>query len=163
FGRQIDMPDTRHLLPQTLLSLTDVSCMGAVLYVFLPPELHISYPALIGLFAIAMTIGVTSHVPGGLGVFEAAILLLVSPPAELLPALVSALVMFRFMYYFLPLVGGGVAVALAEGLRHRGRLRALTESAAETGSPVVPMVFAMLVFMSGVFMLASSALPGSSW
>src|SRR6185369_10003459 len=50
-----------------------------------------------------------------------------------------------------------------EGLRHRGRLRALTESAAETGSPVVPMVFAMLVFMSGVFMLASSALPGSSW
>ena len=38
FGRQIDMPDTRHLLPQTLLSLTDVSCMGAVLFVFLPPD-----------------------------------------------------------------------------------------------------------------------------
>jgi len=163
FGRQIDMPATRHLLPQTLLSLADVSCMGAVLYVFLPAGLHISYPALIGLFAIAMTIGVTSHVPGGLGVFEATVLLLISPPADLLPALVSALVMFRFVYYFLPLVLGGVSVAVTEGLRHRGRLRALTEEATGTGSPVVPIVFAMLVFLAGTIMLASSALPGTSW
>ncbi|HEX9447526.1 MAG TPA: lysylphosphatidylglycerol synthase domain-containing protein, partial [Dongiaceae bacterium] len=162
-GRQIDMPATRHLLPQTLLSLTDVSCMGAVLYVFLPADLHISYPALIGLFAIAMTIGVTSHVPGGLGVFEATILLLVAPPPALLPALVGALVMFRFVYYFLPLVLGGVTVAITEGLRHRRRLRALTESVAQAGSPVVPLVFAMLVFMAGTILLASSALPGTAW
>lgn len=162
-GRQIDMPDTRHLLPQTLLSLTDVSCMGAVLYVFLPADLHISYPALIGLFAIAMTIGVTSHVPGGLGVFEATILLLVAPPPALLPALVSALVMFRFVYYFQPLVLGGLTVAVAEGLRHRRRLQALTESVAQAGSPVVPIIFAMLVFMAGTILLASSALPGTGW
>ncbi|HVI91422.1 MAG TPA: lysylphosphatidylglycerol synthase domain-containing protein, partial [Dongiaceae bacterium] len=162
-GRQIDMPDTRHLLPQTLLSLTDVSCMGAVLYVFLPPELHISYLALIGLFAVAMTIGVASHVPGGLGVFEATILLSVSPPPELLPALVSALVMFRFIYYFLPLVLGGLSVAVTEAARHRGRLRALSESVERGGSPVVPMVFAMLAFMTGTFLLASSALPSTQW
>ncbi|HVJ34155.1 MAG TPA: phosphatidylglycerol lysyltransferase domain-containing protein [Terriglobia bacterium] len=162
-GRQIDMPDTRHLLPQTLLSLTDVACMGAVLYVFLPAGLHISYPALIGFFAIAMTIGVTSHVPGGLGVFEATILLLVSPPAELLPALVSALVMFRFIYYFVPLILGGLGVAVTEGLRHRGRLRALSESVELGGSPVAPMVFAMLTFLAGTFLLASSALPGTHW
>jgi phosphatidylglycerol lysyltransferase len=161
--RQIDMPDTRHLLPQTLLSLTDVSCMGAVLYVFLPPELHISYPALIGFFAIAMTIGVTSHVPGGLGVFEAAILLLVAPAEPLKPALLSALVMFRFVYYFLPLVLGGVAVAVTEGLRHRRRLQALSETMAQAGSSVVPMVFAMLAFMAGTILLASSALPGTGW
>ena len=167
-GRQIDMPDTRHLLPQTLLSLADVSFMGAVLYVFLPDGLHISYPALIGFFAIAMTIGVTSHVPGGLGVFEATILLLVSPSADLLPALVSALVMFRFVYYFVPLILGGLAVAVTEGLRHRGRLRALGEKALGEsieigGSPVVPMVFAMLTFLAGTFLLASSALPGTHW
>jgi len=162
-GRQIDMPDTRHLLPQTLLSLTDVSCMGAVLYVFMPPDLHISYPALIGLFAVAMTIGVTSHVPGGLGVFEATILFLVSPPPELLPALVSALVMFRFIYYFVPLVLGGLSVAVTEAIRHRGRLRALSESVESGGSPVVPMVFAMLAFVTGTFQLASSALPSTQW
>jgi phosphatidylglycerol lysyltransferase len=137
--------------------------MGAVLYVFLPADLHISYPALIGIFAVAMTIGVTSHVPGGLGVFEAAILFLVPPPPALLPAVVSALVMFRFVYYFLPLVLGGVAVAVAEGLRHRRRLRALTESVTHAGPPVVPIVFAMLVFMAGTILLASSALPGTGW
>lgn len=162
-GRQIDMPDTRHLLPQTLLSLADVSCMGAVLYVFLPAGLHISYPALIGLFAIAMTVGVASHVPGGLGVIEAVILLLISPSAELLPALVSALVMFRFIYYFVPLVLGGLCVAVTEGLRHRGRLKAFSESVELGGSPVVPMVFAMLAFLAGTFLLASSALPGTQW
>lgn len=162
-GRQIDMPDTRHLLPQTLLSLADVSCMGGVLYVFMPPGLHISYPALIGLFAVAMTIGVTSHVPGGLGVFEATILFLVSPPPELLPALVSALVMFRFIYYFVPLVLGGLSVAVTEAARHRGRLRALSESVEGGGSPVVPMVFAMLAFVTGTFLLASSALPSTQW
>jgi phosphatidylglycerol lysyltransferase len=162
-GRQIDMPDTRHLLPQTLLSLTDVSCMGAVLYVFMPPGLHISYPALIGLFAVAMTIGVTSHVPGGLGVFEATVLFLVSPPPELLPALVSALVMFRFIYYFVPLVLGGLSVAVTEAARHRRRLRMFSEGVELGGSPVVPMVFAMLAFVAGTVLLASGALPGTQW
>lgn len=163
FGRQIDMPDTRHLLPQTLLSLVDVACMGGVLYVFVPAELHISYPALLGLFAIAMTIGVTSHVPGGLGVFEATILLLLTPPPAVLPALVSGLVMFRFIYYFLPLVLGGVAVAVTEVTRHRGRLRALTESVAQYGSPLAPTVFGMLAFLGGTVLLASGALPGAGW
>ncbi len=163
FGRQIDMPDTRHLLPQTLLSLTDVACMGAVLYVFLPPELHISYLALLGFFAIAMTIGVTSHVPGGLGVFEATILLLVTPPPAVLPALVTGLVMFRFVYYFLPLVLGGVAIAITESTRHGSRLRALTETVSQYSSPLAPTIFGMLVFLGGAVLLASGALPGASW
>ncbi|TXH34962.1 MAG: bifunctional lysylphosphatidylglycerol flippase/synthetase MprF [Rhodospirillaceae bacterium] len=163
FGRQIDMPDTRHLLPQTMLSLVDVACMGAVLYVFLPAGLHISYPTLIGLFAVAMTIGVTSHVPGGLGVFEATMLLLIQPAPAVLPALVSGLVMFRFVYYFLPLVFGGVAVAIAEVTRHRGRLRELTESVAQYGSSSAPLVFGLLTFLAGAVTLASEALPSSGW
>lgn len=55
-----------------------------------------------------MTAGVVSNVPGGLGVFETVILLLLAPQVPAVSVL-GALLAYRAVYYFLPLM---VAIVL---------------------------------------------------
>jgi uncharacterized membrane protein YbhN (UPF0104 family) len=79
------------------------------------------YVEFLGLFLVAQVVGVISHVPGGLGVFETIILLLLSPT---LPgaAVVGALVAYRGIYYLLPLVAATVLLAAYEATHRRQRL-----------------------------------------
>jgi uncharacterized membrane protein YbhN (UPF0104 family) len=60
-------------------------------------------------YVIAVATALVSHVPGGLGVIEAVVL-------HLLPAgqFIGALVMFRIVYFLVPLCLGLLALALAE-------------------------------------------------
>ncbi|HEY9658525.1 MAG TPA: UPF0104 family protein, partial [Allocoleopsis sp.] len=51
----------------------------------------------------AMTAGIFSTVPGGLGVFETVILLL-HPPSIPASQVLAALLAFRAVYFFLPLL-----------------------------------------------------------
>jgi phosphatidylglycerol lysyltransferase len=67
----------------------------------------------------AQFVGLVSHVPGGLGVFEAAMLLLV--PAELARyPIIGALALFRVIYYLVPLAAASIMLGLSE-LRHLRR------------------------------------------
>jgi uncharacterized membrane protein YbhN (UPF0104 family) len=61
----------------------------------------LSYPSCLGMYLLAQFAGVISNVPGGLGIFETVMLLLLSPlfsPANLIGALLA----FRGIYNFLP-------------------------------------------------------------
>lgn len=80
----------------------------AVLYTLLPSELPVSFPNFIGVFFLAAMAGVVSQIPGGLGVFEAAMLMLLTPSMNA-TQLLGALIAYRGIYYLLPL---GVATAL---------------------------------------------------
>jgi len=76
--------------------------------VLLPSATGLSYFVFLGIFIISQEAGLLSQVPGGLGVFESALLLFMTPflPAA---AVLQALVLYRVMYYLLPL-SIGVAV-----------------------------------------------------
>ena len=70
----------------------------------------------------SIVVGLMSHVPGSLGVFESAVVLLLQPSeAQTLP-LIGSLLAFRGVYYLLPLVCGVVVLALSELHRWRGVL-----------------------------------------
>ncbi|HBB31427.1 MAG TPA: hypothetical protein DDZ80_10375 [Cyanobacteria bacterium UBA8803] len=75
---------------------------AAVLYTLLPETTALSYPTFLGIYLLAMAAGVFSNVPGGLGVFETIVLLLVWPhiPAA---TVFASLLAYRGVYYFLPL------------------------------------------------------------
>ena len=94
-------------LMQIFVTSIDWAIAGGVLYVLLPSGHLPSFPAFFGVYLLAQLAGVVSHVPGGLGIFETIILLLLEPS---IPAvnLLGALLAYRGIYYFLPL-----AVALA--------------------------------------------------
>jgi len=84
----------------------------------------------------AVAVGLLSHVPGGLGVFEAMLLLMLPnvPTEELLGSLLA----FRAVYYLAPLVVGALAF-LVEELRAQSprwaRAQATTRPAPDTGKP----------------------------
>jgi phosphatidylglycerol lysyltransferase len=102
WGRSLPLhPGHRFLSQQFLVSMLDILASGFALWVLLPPG-SVDFGLFIVFFAIAMSMGVLSHVPGGLGVFEALMLLSIGPmtgPENL----TAALVLFRAIYFLLPL------------------------------------------------------------
>jgi phosphatidylglycerol lysyltransferase len=116
------MPSPRIVLGQMAASSADWMTVAAVLYVLLPPLPGLSYFGFLGIFLLGQVAGLVSQVPGGLGVFESVILLLLEPyyaPSEVLGMLLA----FRAIYYIVPLI---LAVLLLGGyeLFHRRDRRA---------------------------------------
>ena len=60
------------------VSVIDWALAGAVLYVLLPPN-GAPFLAVLGAFLAAQLLGLASHVPGGVGVFEGLMVLLLRP------------------------------------------------------------------------------------
>jgi glycosyltransferase 2 family protein len=77
----------------------------------------VGYPAVAASYVIANVAGMLSHVPGGLGVIESVILFLLGGGQ-----VIGAVLVFRIVYFFVPLVFGGSAFVLIEfGLLVRSR------------------------------------------
>ena len=116
-ARRINLPGPGVVLGQLLISVLHWCLAAAVLYVLLPTSLGISYRSFIGIFLTAQLLGVASQVPGGLGVFEGVLVALLPrrPGAE---GLLPLLVVYRAVYYLLPLVTG-LAVLGLDGARRR--------------------------------------------
>ena len=79
-----------------------------MLYTLLPINTTFTYHSFLSVYLLGMTAGVVSNVPGGLGVFESVVLLLLSPQIPSAQVL-SSLLAYRVVYYLLPL---GVATGL---------------------------------------------------
>jgi phosphatidylglycerol lysyltransferase len=106
---------------QVGLSAFDWLVTGTVLYAFLPAG--IGYWPLLRAYMIAQTVGVTSHVPGGVGVLELVLLAVLAgtAPVAARTAVTAALVMFRVVYYLVPLVAAMLVAGVAELRRSAGR------------------------------------------
>lgn len=89
-------------LAQIAVTSCDWLLAAGVLYFLFPTSIPLSYPGFFGIYLLAQIAGIISNVPGGLGVFETVMLLLLSPP---IPSaqLFGALLAYRGIYYFLPL------------------------------------------------------------
>lgn len=156
-GWALRAPGAPLAFAQILLGAADFALAAAVAWVLLPDSAAIGYPAFAGLYAGAVALGLLSHVPGGLGVFEATLFLMLpdTPTDELLGSLLA----FRAVYYLAPLLAGAL-LFLGEELRaQRRRLaRAYTVATAYI-APVVPQVAATLTFVAGGVLLLSGATP----
>jgi hypothetical protein len=86
-------------LGQTALGVIDISAAAGVLYVLLPKGDNIAYVAFCALYSFASMLGIASHAPGGLGVFEATMLKAIGGSSD---QLLAALLLFRVIYYFVP-------------------------------------------------------------
>ncbi|MBN3950653.1 MAG: UPF0104 family protein [Nostoc sp. NMS7] len=102
-GQEFRFPTLKISLAQIAISSFDWILAAAVLYVVLPTNISLSYLDFLGIYLLAMFAGVVSNVPGGLGVFETIILLILSDKVSAAAVLGSMLV-YRGIYYFLPLL-----------------------------------------------------------
>ena len=100
---EIKAPSMGLSLKQMLIGGLDIFSASLVFYTLFRAHLDAPYLHVAVIFLISQLIGISTQVPGGLGVFEASFLYLFSHmPNEKLP-LLAVLISFRVLYYFLPL------------------------------------------------------------
>lgn len=154
FGRwDLPLPPLRLALRQLLISAADLGMAAAALWCLLPAGV-VDLPTFVVFYAIAMALGVLSHVPGGVGVFEAVILLATNGHAPV-SQVAGALVLYRGIYYLLPLM---LAACLLAWFEFR------QSPAAPIGRAAVrlfPGVLAALTLVAGVMLLISGVTPAT--
>ena len=102
-GRQnwkVMLPNGPLSLLQISIGIVDLGCCAMAMYVLVPNEPHMLFIDIAVIFITATLLGFASHSPGGLGVFDAAMLIaLWQYDAE---ELLAGLLIFRLLYYILP-------------------------------------------------------------
>lgn len=111
--------------PLTMAQLVNAACdwalATATLYVLLPTPPTLTFPAFFAIFLLAQLAGVISNVPGGLGIFETVIFLLLSPSVTS-ATVFGVLIAYRGIYYLAPLCIAIVLLGLYELRQGRRRL-----------------------------------------
>jgi phosphatidylglycerol lysyltransferase len=159
---EFPLPSTRLFFSQITVASLDWILAGSVLYALMPVMPTLSLPGFIGIYMLAQLAGLLSQVPGGLGVFETVVLLLLSP---ILPAseILGVLLAYRGMYYLLPLGVATVLLGAQELLRRKERFLSFVRISGQWISGVVPYVLSFTVFVGGALLLFSGATPAVSW
>jgi len=116
----------RQVLPQSRMlsqlgrvfgiGLLEMTAAVLALWVLVPDGALPGGPAFVYLFVGATLLGIVSHAPGGLGVFEATVLAAATPSAR--AQVLAALLAYRVLYNLLPCALALMAVG-AESLRLR--------------------------------------------
>jgi uncharacterized membrane protein YbhN (UPF0104 family) len=152
-GREFALPSAGATLTQIFFGVADLVAVAAALHVLLPAELGLGYAEVLAIFMASIVVGLMSHVPGSLGVFESAVILLVQPSGPQTLPLVGALLAFRGIYYLLPLTCGVAVLAATELRRWRGVARRLGDRARLDLGPGTPQAAAALTFVAGLALL----------
>ncbi|WP_338082433.1 bifunctional lysylphosphatidylglycerol flippase/synthetase MprF [Donghicola mangrovi] len=163
-GYQLRMPPPGDLAGQVVVVLLDIAGASFALWVLLPmgkPD----FATFVAIYSTAMMVGVLSHVPGGVGVFETVVI-------GTLPATVpvgdaaAALLLFRLIYYLIPFGIGFLIVALNEAREAGGflgrllaRLPQPVQPALSTLHGLVPSLAALVAFGYGVYLLMVTMIP----
>ena len=143
---------------QIAVACADLMCTAGVLYVLLPRGTGLGYTAFAGLYLIAISAGIISNVPGGVGVFESVLFLLLPsvPPDRLLGSLLA----YRAIYYLAPFSLALALFGVHELWIHRVPMRRMARFAQTWLVAVAPQATALAVFGAGAELLFSGATPG---
>lgn len=154
---EFSLPTPALSVSQIVVAASDLLVAAATLYVLLPPELSTSYLAFLGIYLLAILAVVFTHVPGGLGVFELVVLWCFSGTGSHL--LVGSLLVFRLVYYLLPLLLAAILLVVVEVAAKWKRIERCARSFAAVAHESVPRIMTVLVFVAGVMLLFSGATP----
>lgn len=154
---ELQPPNASLSLMQVFLAVTDIAVTTYALFVLLPSADGISFVAFLGVYVLAIVAGIISHIPGGVGVVEGVVLLLM--PEAPVDALLASLLAFRVIYYLIPLCIAALLLAGYEFAQHRHRVVRAVVTVAGLATRVAPPVLGSLVLLSGVVLLLSGASP----
>ncbi len=156
-GWRFEVPSVPMALGQLLVGALDWAIACSVLYALLPETIQITYFQLLGVFLLAQVVALLTPIPGGLGVFESLIVL--SAPQAPPDALLGALLMYRAVYYLLPLALAALLVGGNELLQKRSEVALAARLARRWGSALVPQLLAASTMAGGAVLLFSGAVP----
>ena len=119
----LEMPPLPLAAGQVLIGSINFAFVAACLHQALAAVAEVAYLGVASVYVIANATALVSHVPGGLGVIESVVMYLL-PEKDL----IGPLLVFRFVYFLVPLGLGSILFAVTE-LFYRRRNSSYEESA----------------------------------
>jgi len=130
-GWQVELPSGQLTLLQIVIGIVDLSFCAAAMYVLMPGEPHIGFIELAVIFVSATLLGFASHSPGGLGVFDAAMLVALAQFDR--EHLIAGLLLFRLLYYITPFALALLVLGIREVWLNMTKSAAPASSASRPG------------------------------
>jgi uncharacterized membrane protein YbhN (UPF0104 family) len=113
-GWTVRLPNGPTTLVQIAIGIIDLSCCALAMYMLLPAEPNIGFVTLAVIFVTATMLGFASHAPGGLGVFDATMLVALWEFDK--EDLLAGLLLFRLLYYITPFVVALIMLGIREAI-----------------------------------------------
>ncbi len=158
-GWRTPLPDLGRSVGMTGVAVLDLAAASATLFVLLPAPDPAAYPTFFLGYALAIIAALVSHVPGGLGVFEAVVIAAVpGDKAQLLAALLA----YRAIYYLLPLLLAALLLAWHERNLWREPIRRVAKASGSLLHDLAPPLLAALAFAGGLILLMSGSTPAEA-
>jgi uncharacterized membrane protein YbhN (UPF0104 family) len=99
-GWSVTLPGGPLTLLQIGIGILDLFFCALAMYMLVPTEPHVGFVTLAVIFVSATLLGFASHAPGGIGVFDAAMLVALWQLDK--EDLLAGLLLFRLLYYIVP-------------------------------------------------------------
>ncbi|TMV86324.1 lysylphosphatidylglycerol synthetase family protein, partial [Thioclava sp. BHET1] len=161
---ELRAPSPGILLGQLFFTAIDTCLAALALYILIPPG-GPDFVTFLVIFATAGMVGVLSHVPGGIGVFESVVIAALPPNVSVEQAAVG-LLLFRIIYYLVPFVIAMVVISINEARLASGPLRRLLGDVSDTMRPVsgamssiAPAAAAASALGLGIYLLLMALMP----
>jgi glycosyltransferase 2 family protein len=135
---QVTLPNGPLTLLQIGIGIVDLACCAFAMYMLMPDEPHIGFVTLAVIFVSATLLGFASHAPGGIGVFDAAMLVALWQ-FDREPVL-AGLLLFRLVYYIIPFALTLIILGLRELLLNFRRSARPVAGAAAVAPPAAEAV-----------------------
>jgi glycosyltransferase 2 family protein len=120
-GWQVTLPNGRLTLVQIVIGIVDLACCAAAMYMLVPDEPNLGFVTVAVIFVAATLLGFASHAPGGLGVFDAAMMVALWQYDK--EDLLAGLLLFRLLYYIVPFALSLAVLGIRECLLSRALRR----------------------------------------
>ncbi len=120
-GTTFNLPSWRMAIVQVALASVDVALTSAIFYALLPDAPGLTFTRFLACYLASYSAGLIANLPGGIGVFDTAMLLGLEPYLSP-PQILGAIVVFRLCYYVIPLFLAGSMFAANEILLRGGAL-----------------------------------------
>lgn len=126
-GQKLVLPSWKFAVVQMVISSANWMVMGLAIWLLLGQKPD--YFFVLGILLVSSIAGVIVHIPAGIGVLEAVFLALLAASHTSQGTIIAALLAWRVLYYFIPLL---LALVCYLGLESRAKkLRAKNEKAME--------------------------------
>jgi len=124
-GHKLVLPSWKFAVAQMVISSANWIAMGAIIWILL--GMRADFFFVLGVLLVSSIAGVIVHIPAGIGVLEAVFIALLASEHVSQGIIIAALLAYRVLYYFLPLLLALIGYLLLESRARK--LRAKNEKA----------------------------------
>ena len=128
-GQKLVIPSWKFALAQMAISSANWIAMGVIIWLLMGHQTNFFF--VLGVLLVSSIAGVIVHIPAGIGVLEAVFLALLAGEHMSQGVIIAALLAYRVLYYFIPLLLALIAYLILEG--RAKKLRAKNEKAMAKG------------------------------